>query len=251
MEERRSGLHRVSMQDKKAKLEREKGALRRNHRWRGRRLRRALQKYRETLGGDEAPRPASSFRSRLLAQSTAALCLLALALGLRALPFEGAQQLTSRLRAVATTQLDLESAGQALGQLEFVSRLVPESVLVFWNKTAAAPSQVELPLTDGRLALEQDGGAWVVGTGVVHAAADGTVLRVSRSELGGYQAVVEHSGGLTSVYEPLVGVRVAPGETLRQGQSFAVPVEEEGMSKVFFRLELNEEAVDLADYLEP
>ena len=56
---------------------------------------------------------------------------------------------------------------------------------------------------------------------------------------------------MTGVYEPLVGVRVAPGETLRRGESFAVPVEEDGICKLFFKLEKDGEALALDGYLEP
>ncbi len=247
MSERQQLLRELRQEDRKYNIQRERQRLRRDRRTA--RIRRMLDRRAAYERETAVQRPV---RTRLAAQSVAAVCALALLLGLRALPYEGARQLTDNVRRVATAQLDVEELGQDLGQLEFVSKLVPKSVQVFWTRTSGqAPDALQLPFADAQPALETGDGLWLIGSGAVHAGADGEVLSVTRSQMGGYCVRIRHAGGLESVYEPLVGVRVAPGDSVRRGESFAVPVEEDGVSKLFLRLELGGRTVDAKEYLEP
>lgn len=206
---------------------------------------RALAKYHGwEVQARETVYPAPKWKT----QCIVCVALLALLLGIKYLPLEAAQTFTQQVRAVATASFGEGRLEAELGKLEFVSSIVPEAVLVFWNRSGEAPKALEAPLLNGKVAKQTSTGAWFLGEGLVHAGADGKVVSVERSPMGGYVAVLEYAGGLTASFEPLTGVRVAPGEEVRAGQSFALPLTEEGAAKVHLALAQSGSPVGIDTY---
>lgn len=245
----------VTNADRKYNIEKERLRLRKKQSLLGRgktAYRRVRGKYSAWVGarGKAGEGPAPRLRTAAV-QAVACVAIFGLLLGARYLPFAASRQFVETVKTVATTSVSDQSMGEALGKLKFVSNLVPQSVLVFWNRSGAAPDALGLPLGDGQLALrDEDKAVWFLGNGVVKAVADGKITAVQRSSYGGYCATIEHDGGLVSRYEPLVGVRNVPGDEVFEGQSFAVPVEEEGVAKIKVGLELGGEAIEVAPYYE-
>ncbi|MDR2514507.1 MAG: M23 family metallopeptidase [Christensenellaceae bacterium] len=254
-------LRAVTEADRRYNIERERLAMRKSQGMakRGRNVyQNALNKYKSWYdegreqrrqGQQEGRGEVRPGRGRLMMQSAACLAVLALLAGAKYLPFGPSRQFVETVKTVATVSMEDSGVSEALGKLKFVSNMIPDSVLVFWNKGfEKAPETLEAPLKDARLALKEGESGWFLGEGPALAMADGKVKSVVRSRYGGYRAVVEHSGGMSSSYEPLTGVRVAPGDELRATQSLGTPVTEEGHSKLLVSVFVNEESADLGAY---
>ncbi|MDR3085093.1 MAG: M23 family metallopeptidase [Christensenellaceae bacterium] len=250
-------LRAVTEADRRYNIERERLAMRKRQGLarRGRNAyQNALNKYKSWYDGSAEPRENGEKgpnRSRLMMQSAACLAVLALLAGAKYLPFGPSKQFVETVKTVATVSMEDSGVSEALGKLKFVSNMIPDSVLVFWNKGfEQAPKTLEAPLKDARLAMKEGESGWFLGEGPALVMADGKVKSVVRSRYGGYRAVVEHAGGMSSSYEPLTGVRVAPGDELRATQSLGTPVTEEGRSKLLVSVFLNDESADLSAYFE-
>lgn len=102
-------------------------------------------------------------------------------------------------RVASAVQMDFQP-DEALGRLQFVQNLLPESVLVFWNvgeETAA----YEIPKGDVvHTWSEQEPWLEVACEGDVKAAAAGEVMSVTRGDEGLYTMRLQHADGSETIY---------------------------------------------------
>ena len=83
----------------------------------------------------------------------------------------------------------------------------------------------------------------------VNAAAAGTVAAITKSSDGIPIIVVRHPDNLLTVYANVDGVKVAKGDSVRQGQTIAQLRSTEDQAFVHFEVRDGFDSVDPADYL--
>ena len=155
---------------------------------------------------------------------------------------EPVQAVLSTVRNVATTQVQLDPD---IGKGEYVSRLVPESVLVFWNtqdKTLLAPFAEGLLLES---TLEE---ALFEGSGTVCACAAGRVQSVEAVQ-DGYRVTILHDCGLTAEMYPLERVRVDAGTRVQEGQSIGTAQKVGSARQVKVRVTEGKRTLQAAEWL--
>ncbi len=102
-------------------------------------------------------------------------------------------------RVVQTVQMDFEP-DEALGRLQFVQNMLPESVLVFWNVGEEAASY-QVP--EGEIVhtwSEQEPWLELSHAGDVRAAAAGEVMDVTQRDDGLYTLRLQHADGSETIY---------------------------------------------------
>ena len=131
---------------------------------------------------------------------------------------------------------------ETLGKLSFVSNLLPESALVFWNNadtvevTAPVHGDVVHTFTEdepyiGLLGVSSD----------VHAAADGEVMNIAHGD--GEERIVRirHEDGLETIYGNLLQCYVAEGDQVYEGDILG---ETAARQPVYFEVRKSGRSVD-------
>ena len=158
-----------------------------------------------------------TFGDRLLRNSALACALLLAILSLGNINQPWAQRASESVERALSMRIDLD---EKIGGLSFVRDLMPESALVFLN--LSGEHELAQPV-DGELTHPfSNAQPWLVfdcspGSSVT-AVADGTVTAISQLSGETVGVLIDHGGGLESVYAFLADTGVQSGETIQKGQ---------------------------------
>ena len=161
--------------------------------------------------------------------------------GAKQMRAEPVQAVLSTVRSVATTQVQLDPD---IGKVEYVSKLVPESVLVFWN---AQDKTLFAPFADGLL-LESGEEALFEGSGAVRSGAAGKMQAVEERE-NGYSVTILYDCGLQAEMYPLRSVRVEKDARVQQGQSIGTAHEVGRAAQVCVRVTEGRRVLQATEWL--
>lgn len=108
---------------------------------------------------------------------------------------------------------------ETLGRLQFVSRVLPESAMVFLTSTSDT-STVTAPVSASAEHPWSEQEPWLeyACTGSISACMSGEVMTVVRSRANAYTVRLLHDNGYESVYSGLRSVRVGEGDSVSAGQ---------------------------------
>jgi len=178
-----------------------------------------------------------SFAERLTRNVAVAAALLLCAVAVRNAALPQAKDVFTAITDSVTMDLD-----ESLGKLTFVSNLLPESALVFWNSnetvTVSAPVQGDIVHAYNEdepyialLGLSSD----------VRVAADGEVMNVAHGD--GEERVVRirHEDGLETLYGNLMECFVSEGDQVYESDIIGETAQKQ---PVFFEVRRNGRSVD-------
>lgn len=162
---------------------------------------------------------------KLLRNASIACALLLTILALRNVDQPWTQQAADGIRRVVTMRIDLD---ESLGRLQFVRNLVPETSLVFWNM--GAESSVPQPVV-GTLVHEYNANQpWqeyqCAGPQEVYAVDAGQVTAVGQGASGDWTVLIDHEGGVQTVYAYLGQAIVKVGQQIDAGAQLGVTGED-------------------------
>lgn len=159
---------------------------------------------------------AVSFSERLLRDCALCTAAMLCVLGLSNTQQPVAAMAAQHLSQVATTDMESE---EILGQLQFVHRLFPESVQVFWSDVneavqIAAPTQAEMVHVWAAAEpwIGYDGGSAVL------ACKAGEVMSVTPMNDGTFSLRIRHDDSIESLYSQLSECAVREGDSVAQGE---------------------------------
>lgn len=129
-----------------------------------------------------------------------------------------AQQTTDVIQRALTMQIDLDGT---IGELSFVRNLMPESALVFLN--LSDKTELTIPV-EGTISHQfTQAQPWLMFQSAignpVRVAADGIVTAVSELSGGTFGVLVDHGGGIESVYAYMASASVHAGDAVKRGQT--------------------------------
>lgn len=179
-----------------------------------------------------------TFGDRLLRNSALACALLLAILTMGNINQPWARSASESVERALTMHIDLD---ESIGSLSFVRNIMPESALVFLN--LSGESELAAPVSGELTHSFSDAQPWLVfectsGSDVT-AVADGTVTAVSELTGDTMGILIDHGGGLESVYAFLSDATVKAGDSVRRGQVIGV-----SELSLYFELRENEAAVD-------
>jgi len=170
---------------------------------------------------EKTPRPAAKkhkvgYSERLLRNTAIACALLMGILTLKNVDAPWSQAAVSGIESALTMRLDPDAS---LGQLSFVRSIIPESTLVFLNITGK--SIVE-PV-EGEVIHEYSAGQpWTVYRtdegAQVKCAMAGNVSAVMQMDSGDWCMVVDHDGGIETMYAYIEKPNVDAGDAVARGE---------------------------------
>jgi len=131
---------------------------------------------------------------------------------------------------------------ETLGKLSFVSNLLPESALVFWNSDDTV--QVTAPVHGDVVHTFSEDEPYVGLLGVscdVHAAADGEVMNIAHGDGEERIVRVRHEDGLETIYGNLSQCYVTEGDQVYEGDVIG---ETDGKQPVYFEVRKSGRSVD-------
>ncbi len=168
-------------------------------------------------GGIRAKWKASAPGEKLLRHTSIACALLLGVMTLHNADLPWTRQAVAGIEQAMTMQIDLD---ETLGKLHFVRELVPETALVFWNSSSSLEG---IAPVDGEILHEySDLQPWRVYScdenASVYCALPGTVLQTEEGAMAQKLVLVEHAGGLSSVYAYLEDVHVQVGQSVSAGE---------------------------------
>lgn len=134
-----------------------------------------------------------------------------------------------------------------LGKLSFVSNLVPDSALVFWN--AGATPQVSTPADGAIVHAWNQSEPYLTfqgANGNVTSAAAGEVMSVAHGEDEERIVRVRHENGLESLYGNLSACFVQEGDQVSEGDLIG---QSQAESEVYFELRQDGRSIDPTYYL--
>lgn len=173
-------------------------------------------RFRTTTG----PRKKLTFTDRLLRNSALACALLLGILALGNIDQPWAQRTSETIERALTMHIDLD---ESIGQLSFVRRLMPESALVFLN--LSGESEFTAPITGHLTHAYTETQPWLMFVSEesesIRAVSSGTVTAVSKLSDGSYGILIDHGGGLESVYAYVSDASVQSGDTVSRNQAIA------------------------------
>lgn len=205
-----------------------------------------LQRRRRTAKA--APKPADTpaarpkepltIGDRLLRNSALACALLLAILAMGNINQPWAIRTSEAVQRALTMHIDLDDS---IGRLTFVRNLLPESALVFLN--VSGDSEFAAPTSGELTHAYSDAQPWLLFScpagSQIAAIADGTVTAVSEFSGGTMGILVDHGGGVESVYAYLSEASVQSGDTVVRGQSLG-----KTDAQLYFELRESEIAVD-------
>ena len=140
----------------------------------------------------------------------------------------------SGIRQAMTMRVDWD---ESIGRLSFVRALVPETALVFLNLAEKADllTPVSGSLTHG-FSAEQPWLEYAAEPGApVVASAGGRVTAAAQGMGGDWVVLIEHDGGMETVYGYLASVRVQTGQPVEAGDVIGFAAEEPD-TRLYFEL---------------
>lgn len=107
---------------------------------------------------------------------------------------------------------------ETLGRLQFVSRVLPESAMVFLTSSDTSPVTAPVSASAEHPWSEQEPWLEYACSGSVSACMGGEVMTIVRSRADAYTVRLLHENGYESVYSGLRSVKVEEGESVSAGQ---------------------------------
>ena len=180
---------------------------------------------------------------RLLRNSAIACAVLLGVLALGNIDRPWARQAAQGIERALTMHIDLDDS---IGELTFVRQIMPESALVFLNVSGGAAMTTPV---DGELRHPYSAAQpWMMfgcaADAPVFAADAGTVTAVSPLSDGRFGVLVDHGGGLETVYANLSVASVQSGDAVARGQQLGT-----GSDSLYFELRSAGEPVDPSERL--
>jgi hypothetical protein len=177
------------------------------------------------------------FAERLTRNVAVAAALLLCVVAVRNAALPDTKGVFAAIQDSITMNLD-----ESLGKLTFVSNLLPESALVFWdsNKTV----QVTAPVHGDIIHVYNEEEPYIALLGVstdVRVAADGEVMNIAHGD--GEERVVRirHDNGLETLYGNLLDCYVAEGDRVYEGDIIGDTAEKQ---PVYFEVRRNGRSID-------
>ena len=177
------------------------------------------------------------FAERLTRNVAVAAALLLCAVAVRNAALPQAKDVFTAIQDSVTMDLD-----ESLGKLTFVSSLLPESALVFWNSGEAV--QVSAPVHGDIVHAYNEAEPYIGLLGVsvdVRVAADGEVMNVAHGDGEERVVRVRHEDGLETLYGNLLECFVAEGDQVYEGDIIGETAQKQ---PVFFEVRKNGRSVD-------
>ena len=186
------------------------------------------------------------FSDRLLRNTAVACALLLGVLSLQNIDQPWSRLALRGVRSAVTMRIDLD---ESLGRLSFVRELMPESALVFLD---ISEREAFAPASGVVRHAYNEAQPWIVyqcePRTEVRALEPGQVTAVTELQNGEWGVLLDHGGGVESVYAYLSEVRVKVGETASAGDVLGLS-SEEGDTGLYFEMRLNGEPMDPAERL--
>lgn len=179
------------------------------------------------------------FAERLTRNVAVAAAILLCAVAVRNAALPQAKDVFTAIQAGVTMDLD-----ETLGKLTFVSNLLPESALVFWNSSETV--QVTAPVHGDIVHAFSEDEPYIALLGVssdVRVAADGEVMSVAHGDGEERVVRVRHENGLETLYGNLVECFVSEGDQVYAGDIIGETAQKQ---PVFFEVRRNGRSVDPA-----
>ncbi len=177
------------------------------------------------------------FAERLTRNVAVAAALLLCAVAVRNAALPESKGVFAAIQDSVTMNLD-----ESLGKLTFVSNLLPESALVFWNNNETV--QVSAPVSGDIVHVYNEEEPYIALLGVstdVRVAADGEVMNIAHGD--GEERVVRirHEDGLETLYGNLQECFVQEGDQVYEGDIIG---ETAAKQPVFFEVRRNGRSID-------
>lgn len=196
------------------------------------------QRRRGNQENASAEKKPMTFGDRMLRNSALACALLLAILAMGNIDQPWAKRASETVERALTMHIDLDDS---IGRLTFVRNLLPESALVFLN--VSGDSEFALPAQGELSHAYSDAQPWLLFScpekSAVCAIADGTVTAVSEFSGGTLGILVDHGGGMESVYAYLSEAVVQVGDVVARGQALG-----QTDAQLYFELREEETAVD-------
>lgn len=179
-----------------------------------------------------------TFSDRLLRNSALACALLLAVLALGNINHPLARSASETVERALTMHIDLD---ESIGSLSFIRKLMPESALVFLN--LSGEHELAQPVNGELIHAYCDAQPWLLFSAPagseVRAVANGTVTAVSELSGGTIGLLIDHGGGVESVYAYLTESTVQPGNAVLRGNTIGTSGE-----NVYFEMREGESTVD-------
>lgn len=155
------------------------------------------------------------FSERLLRNTAIACALLLGVLTLRNIDQPWSRAAMAGVESALTMRVDLD---KSLGKLNFVKSIMPESSLVFFNLSGAGMTEPAEGEKVHRYSRAQPWTEYACGDGApVRCALAGTVCAVSQLDGGEWYVLVDHGGGVETLYACLNEPELDTGDALERG----------------------------------
>ena len=177
------------------------------------------------------------FAERLTRNMAVAAALLLCAVAVRNAALPQAKDVFTAIQDSVTMDLD-----DTLGKLTFVSNLLPQSALVFWNSNETV--QVAAPVHGDIVHTFQEEEPYIALLGTssdVRAAADGEVMTIAHGDGEERVVRVRHEDGLETLYGNLLECFVAEGDPVYEGDIIGETADKQ---PVFFEVRRNGRSLD-------
>lgn len=180
---------------------------------------------------------------RLLRNAAIACALLLTVLAVKNLDQPWSRRATEGIRQAMTMRIDWN---EALGKLNFVRALVPETALVFFHLEDAA--DLSAPVSGATLKHTYDDlQPWLeyrcAAASAVYAAAAGTVTAVGQGATGDYIVLLAHEDGTETVYGYLAEATVKSGQKVTAGEQIGRTAAEDN-ARLYFELRADGQSQD-------
>ena len=177
------------------------------------------------------------FAERLTRNVAVAAAILLCAVAVRNAALPQAKDVFTAIQDSVTMDLD-----ETLGKLTFVSSLLPESALVFWNSNETV--QVTAPVHGDIIHAFNEDEPYIALLGVsidVRVAAEGEVMNVAHGDGEERVVRVRHEDGLETLYGNLIECFVSEGDQVYAGDIIGETAQKQ---PVFFEVRRNGRSVD-------
>ena len=197
-------------------------------------------------GGEKKSRP--PFVTTLQGQIAVCSGVILLALALKAVDTPKTQAVSATVEQAITTETNLD---QNLGRLQFVQNMFSESVAVFWQQKA--PETLQSPFNgrvNARYSITSPGIEITGRAADVFACYDGKVTAVDEDDEGNVAVMIEHTGGLATVYGRLSQADVKINDKVKKGDRIGGAQEIGEGYAMFLQVRLDDLGVDPLPYFQ-